>query len=78
MNTPLKKLRESKGLSQSEVAAAVGLSQSGYHRIETPLTSQASAENAEKIARCKFFRRLITEEMILYPERFKKFKVAPE
>lgn len=67
--TPLRKIREARGLSQAEVALAVGLSQSAYCKIEQG--ARAQADNAEKIS--QFFGGAVNEIHVLYPERFPSF-----
>lgn len=64
--TPLKRLRESRGLSQSTVAEGSGVDQATLSRIEAGKASPPKA--AEKIAR--YFKGSITELQILYPRRF--------
>jgi len=70
--TPLKKLRISRGLSQAAVANAIGLEQPTYSRIENGFG--CLAQNAEKIA--KHLGCAITEEMILYPDRYTDYEVG--
>lgn len=65
--TPLRSLREARGLTATQVASAVGMVQSSYTRIENGLG--ASPDSAAKLA--EFFgREFITELHILYPERY--------
>jgi transcriptional regulator with XRE-family HTH domain len=59
--------RRRRNLTQMEVAAACGLTQSFYGKIETREASP-SPETAEKIAR--FFGHEVTEMQLLYPERY--------
>jgi putative transcriptional regulator len=68
--TPLRKLRKQRGLSTTEVGAAIGVDQSTYSRIET--TGKTSAETAAKIVDY-FGRAFITELHVLYPDRFPDF-----
>lgn len=70
--TPLKKLRESRNLSQAEVARALGMPQSTLSKIEGGETPQA--DSAERIA--KYFGSAITEEMIFFPSRFPDYEVG--
>ena len=70
--TPLKKLRESRGLTQAAVAAAIGMPQSTFAKIEGGETPQA--DSAERIA--KYFGSAISEAMILWPERFPDYEVG--
>ena len=65
--TPLRTLREARGLTATQVASAVGMVQSSYTRIENGLG--ASPESAARIAEY-FGRDFITELHILYPERY--------
>ena len=69
-DTPLRKLRKQRGMSTTEVGAALGLDQSTYSRIET--TGKTTPETAAKIAEY-FGREWITELHILYPERYPDF-----
>lgn len=71
--TPLKKLRKARGFTQPDICKAVGIDQSTLSRIEDG--SGCLAANAEKIA--KFLGSAITEEMVLYPERFPDYEVGP-
>lgn len=64
--TPLKRLRESRGLSQSTVAEGAGVDQATLSRIENGKAQPPDA--AEKIAR--YFKGKITELEILYPRRY--------
>jgi transcriptional regulator with XRE-family HTH domain len=69
METPLKKLRLRRGLTATEVAAAVGIDQAQYTRIENG--AGTTPKTAEKIV--EFFgKRWINEMRVLYPERFKR------
>lgn len=72
--SPLRKLRDARGLSQIEVAEIVGIHQSTYAKIETGYNG-ASPEAAEKIV--KFFGSAITEEHVLYPSRFPDYQILP-
>jgi len=72
LETPLKKLRRARGVTQAIVAEAVGIDQSSYHRIESG--EGGLAGNAEKIA--KYFGSAINEQMILYPERYPDYEVG--
>ena len=71
--TPLQKVREARGISQAEVARAVGLDQTTYGKLETAI-NRGRAGNAEKI--CKYFKGALTELHIMFPERYRKFKVG--
>lgn len=67
METPLKQLRESRGLTQSAVAEGVGIDQSQYARIENG--AKTSAETAARIV--EFFGVAAIDELrVLYPERY--------
>lgn len=68
VDTPLRKLRIRKGLTQREVAQAVGLDQGHYCRIERG--EQVSPDSAAAIA--GYFGKAITELHILYPERYQE------
>lgn len=67
-DTPLKKARLKRGLTQTEIADALGMHQSAYSRIENG--DPTSAGMAEKISR--FFDGKISETEILYASRFTK------
>ena len=71
--TPLLKVREAKGVSQAAVAKAVGLDQTTYCKLETAV-NRGRAGNAERI--CQYFGGALTELHIMFPERYKKFKVG--
>ena len=70
--TPLRKLRLSRGLTQAEVARAIGCEQPAYSRMEAGIG--CLAQNAEKIA--KFMGSAITEQHILYPDRYPDYEVG--
>ncbi|MCE5182341.1 MAG: helix-turn-helix domain-containing protein [Betaproteobacteria bacterium] len=72
--TPLKLARKKAGKKQEELAAAAGVSQAHISCLEN-LTERASPVVAEKIA-AYLGRDLITEEQILYPERFMEQQAA--
>lgn len=67
--TPLlqARLRDDRKLSQRAVAEAIEVDQSYYCKVETG-RKQPSPAVAERIA--KFFGYQLTEEMVLYPQRF--------
>lgn len=65
--TPLRKIRLDNDLTLESVASAVNTTAANLSRIETG-EQTTSAALAESLA--EFFGRAITEEMILYPERF--------
>jgi transcriptional regulator with XRE-family HTH domain len=65
--TPLRILREKRGLTTTQVADAVGVNQGHYSRIENG--QGGSPEMAARIAEY-FGREFITELHILYPERY--------
>lgn len=74
VKTPLRKLREARGMTQAEVSTKVGIDQASYNRIENN-----EAKPADRVALItKFFGSAITEEQILYPERFPDYAVLPE
>ena len=66
METPLKRARESLGLTTYDVARAVGIAQSHYSRVENGQTG-ASPELAEKLR--TYFNGAVSEMEILYPHR---------
>lgn len=65
--TPLRAIRTARQLSLATVATATGLDTGNLSRIER-MTQQASPATAEALS--NYFGREITEEQILYPERF--------
>ena len=67
MDTPLKRIRKRRGITQRVVAEQAGIRPAYYCRIENG-TSTASAEVAANIAR--YFGGVLTELEILYPKRF--------
>lgn len=67
METPLKKIRKIRKLSIYEVAKGAECSASNISRIERG-DQGASPELAERIS--NFFSGAITEQEILYPDRF--------
>ena len=67
--TPLRKIRESMGLTQRDVAKSVGIDQSTYCKAEQGI--QCNPDTAAKIAR--FFGEPLNELHVLYPERFARF-----
>jgi DNA-binding XRE family transcriptional regulator len=75
LTTPLRKVRIAVGLSGVDVANAVDIAQSTYSKLEAEPGYRTSADVAERIA--KFFGPPLTEEMILWPERFPRF-MQPE
>jgi putative transcriptional regulator len=68
--TPLRRLRKQRGLSTTEVGAAIGVDQSTYSRIET--TGKTTPETAAKIV-AYFGPGFITELHVLYPDRYPDF-----
>jgi transcriptional regulator with XRE-family HTH domain len=69
--TPLRKMRTALGLKGVDVARACSLEQSTYSKIENNPAYRASPDAAEKIVH--FFGPPLTEEMVLYPDRFPRF-----
>jgi transcriptional regulator with XRE-family HTH domain len=67
MDTPLKRLREDRGISAEAVAVAVGVSQAAVSRVENG-KAQASPRLADRLAR--YFGNAITRDQILYPEDY--------
>jgi transcriptional regulator with XRE-family HTH domain len=67
MKSPLRKVRERKGQTITEVGRAVTVDPGNLSRIEN-CKQKASTELAEKLA--KHFNNEITEMEILYPDRF--------
>lgn len=73
--TPLKKLRESRGLTQAAVCEEIGIDQSTYSKIESG-THAPRKDNAEALVR--YFGSAINETMLFFPERFSDYKVGQE
>ena len=67
MNTHLRKLRTEKGITISELAAAVQIDVGNLSRIERGI-QLTSLENAKRIV--DYFNGAITEMEILYPNKF--------
>lgn len=67
MITPLRKAREKKGGSTYDVAAAVGVNQSQYSRVESG-ARRPSPELADRIA--KYYGNAVTRDQILFPEDY--------
>ena len=67
MDTPLKRMREEKGLSAEAVAVAVGVSQAAVSRVENG-KAKASPALADRLA--KYFGNAMTRDQILYPEDY--------
>lgn len=66
--TPLRKLREDRGLTTTLVARKIDIDQGHYSRIERD--GKCSREVAQKIV--EFFgQEWITELHVLYPERYR-------
>ena len=65
--TPLRRARTYARKTLKEVAEALGIDPATLSRIERG-DAQASARLAESLA--NFFGRAVSEEQILYPERF--------
>lgn len=69
MDTPLKTLREARGMTLQSVAQAVGTDRGNLSRIENG-KQRPSPELAERLA--LHFGYAITEMQLLYPERFSR------
>lgn len=67
MKTPLRRIREKRGLTQKEVATGNGIDPGQYSRIENG-NERVTAVNAEKLS--KFFGGAVTELELIYPDRF--------
>lgn len=65
--TPLRKLREQRGLTTTKVARDLEIDQGHYSRVERD--GKCSREVAEKIV-AYFGREWITELHVLYPDRY--------
>lgn len=66
--TPLKKVRKDRGDTIYDVAEKVGCAPATISRIERG--DSTSPDLAAKIS--EYFDKQVTEEQILYPERFKQ------
>ena len=71
--TPLKKLRKARGLSQTDVAKAVGIDQATLSRIEG---GTYGPRKDAYLALAKYFGSAISLEQIIFPERFEDYEVA--
>jgi transcriptional regulator with XRE-family HTH domain len=67
MSTPLRKAREKTDQSTYDVAAAVGVNQSQYSRVESG-KRRPSPDLADRIA--KHFNNAVTRDQILFPEDY--------
>jgi DNA-binding XRE family transcriptional regulator len=67
MNTPLRRVRERRGISPVDLAAALGVTQPTINRIENG-KAKASTRLANDLAR--YFDQEITRDQILYPEDY--------
>lgn len=72
--TPLKAARKRKNFTQIELAVAVGVTQAHISAVENG-RDRASPELAERLV-AVLGRWVITEEEILYPERYAELKRA--
>lgn len=68
--TPLRRARKARGMTQEDLARAVGVTQTHISCIET-MAERASPDLAARLV-AVLGRQLISEEQILYPERFAK------
>ena len=71
--TPLKKLRESREITQREVAEAVGIDQSTYHKIEAGIHSPRP-ETATALV--KYFGSALNELHLFFPDRYSDYEVS--
>ena len=71
--TPLKKLREARRLTQAEVAKAVDIDQGTLSKLEAG-SHMPRKETA--LALAKYFGSAISIEQIICPERFEDYEVA--
>jgi len=67
MTTPLRKTREKVGVTTIAVAAAVGVDQSQYTRVENG-TRRASPSLAQRLS--AYFKGQVTRDQILFPEEY--------
>jgi transcriptional regulator with XRE-family HTH domain len=67
MTTLLRNAREKRGVTTYQVAAAVGVNQSQYSRVENG-RRRPSPELANRIA--KYFGNAVTRDQILFPEDY--------
>lgn len=75
MNTPLRKVRKKTGESTYVVAAAVGVNQSQYSRVESG-KRRPSPDLADRIA--KHFNNEVTRDQILFPEDYIVEELPPK
>lgn len=68
MKTPLKRAREARKLTQTDVAEQIGISQSTYSRIEGG--GKTARETAQAIVAFFGQQSGLSELHVLYPERF--------
>jgi putative transcriptional regulator len=73
MQSPLRILRKSQGVTLSHVAAAVEIDPANLSRIERG-QQIASLEVAERLV--QFYSGRINELQILYPQRFPNFSIS--
>lgn len=71
--TPLKKLRESRGFTQAEVAEAVDIDQGTLSKLEAG-SHMPRKETAEALV--KHFGSALTEMHLYFPERYPDYEVA--
>ena len=74
--TPLRKLREARGVSQSEVAAACGIDQPTYSKIENKDSQYVSKKDIQAL--CRYFGSAITELHIMFPDRYPDYAILQE
>jgi transcriptional regulator with XRE-family HTH domain len=75
MTTPLRKVREKRGASTYEVAAAVNINQSQYSRVECG-KRRPSPDLASRIA--KYFGNAVIGDQILFPEDYMQPEQPPK
>lgn len=68
-DTPLRKIREAMGVTQSEVATAIGVDQSTFCKVEQG--AGCTRDTAERIV--GFFGEPLTELHVMYPSRYTRF-----
>ena len=73
VETPLKKLREARGFTQAEVAAAVDIDQGTLSKLEAGLHIP---RKDHALALAKYFGSAISIEQIICPEKFEDYEVA--
>lgn len=75
MTTPLKKLREARGVTQAHLCKLIGVDQSTLSKIEKG-SHAPRKETAEALV--KYFGSALNEMHLMFPERYQDYEVGPE